>query len=85
MAYSGNNAKKSVGSRYCDQVQLYRCMGGGMILKGFYLMEVEKSPGKRNNRIQSILIFFFNVYSFLRDRERQSMSGKGTERGRHRL
>ena len=29
--------------------------------------------------------FFKNVYSFLRDRERQSMSREGAERGRHRI
>ena len=29
--------------------------------------------------------FFFNIYSFLRDRERQNMSREGAERGRHRI
>ena len=27
--------------------------------------------------------FFFNIYSFLKDRERQSANGGGLERGRH--
>lgn len=30
-------------------------MRGGVILQGFYLVEVNKLPGKRNNRIQSVL------------------------------
>lgn len=28
VAYPGNNMEKSVGSRYCGQVQLYRCVLG---------------------------------------------------------
>ena len=31
------------------------------------------------------LILFFNIYSLLRDGERQSMSGQGAEGGRHRI
>ena len=35
---------------------------------------------KFDNRVVLFLIFFFNIYSFLRDGEKQSMSGGGSER-----
>ena len=46
----------------------------------------EGGPERQGNICLFVCLFvYFNVYSFLRDKERHSMSREGVERGRHRI
>ena len=51
--------------------------------------QVDSTPPKAITHHVTTIFFiflnFFNIYSFLRDRDRQSMSGEGAEGGRHRI